>query len=101
LGPGRGIGWSLHWDRYPSFCSAYNIQGESYSLSFLRIITSLLLPLTLLYRAQMENLGIKPYTRKLKQWRAERVVQKYPKYDANVLSQYSRTSGLTGNSLSL
>lgn len=43
-------------------------------------------------RAQMDNLGIKPYTTRVKRWRANRLAQAYPRYDARVLMLYSETS---------
>jgi hypothetical protein len=43
-------------------------------------------------RAQLDNLGIKPYTHKVKQWRAERLAEKFPHYDINVIMNYSKSS---------
>ena len=49
--------------------------------------------LTLQYcRAQMDNLGFKPYTSKIKQMRGERLARAFPKYDARLLIAYSQTA---------
>jgi hypothetical protein len=43
-------------------------------------------------RAQMDNLGIKPYTTRIKRMRAKWLVKDFPQYDAGVLMLYSETS---------
>lgn len=43
-------------------------------------------------RSQLDNLGVKPYTHKVKQWRAERLAEKFPQYDINVVMNYSKSS---------
>lgn len=43
-------------------------------------------------RAQLENLGIKPYTSQLKRMRGERLARAFPQYDARVLIDYSKTA---------
>ena len=43
-------------------------------------------------RAQIQNLGIKPYTAWVKHWRGERLARAFPKYDAEVVIDYSRTA---------
>jgi hypothetical protein len=43
-------------------------------------------------RAQIQNLGLKPYTRKVKDWRAKRLVKAYPQYDERVIMKYSTSS---------
>jgi len=45
-------------------------------------------------RAQLQNLGIKPYTARVKQWRGERLAKAFPQYDAEILIDYSRSSTL-------
>ncbi|GAX26406.1 hypothetical protein FisN_37Hu044 [Fistulifera solaris] len=45
-------------------------------------------------RAQMQNLGIKPYTEAVKSWRGRRLAQAFPQYDANVLIQYSESTDI-------
>jgi len=42
-------------------------------------------------RAQISNLGVRPYTAKLKALRAEKIVQKFPQYDATLLADYSKS----------
>jgi hypothetical protein len=42
-------------------------------------------------RAQLENLGIKPYTQRVKRYRAERLAQAFPQYDPRALLSYSET----------
>lgn len=49
-------------------------------------------------RSQLDNLGIKPYTQKVKQWRAERLAEKFPQYDINVVMAYSKTSTIHASS---
>lgn len=43
-------------------------------------------------RAQMDNLGIKPYTTRIKRMRAKRLVKEFPQYDAGILMLFSETS---------
>lgn len=45
-------------------------------------------------RAQMQNLGIKPYTEAVKNWRGRRLALAFPQYDANVLIQYSESTDI-------
>jgi hypothetical protein len=40
-------------------------------------------------RAQMQNLGVKPYTHWIKHRRAQRLIREFPKYDPLLLSDYS------------
>lgn len=49
-------------------------------------------------RAQLDNLGVKPYTHKVKQWRAERLAEKFPQYDVNVIIAYSKTANIQSES---
>lgn len=51
-------------------------------------------------RAQLDNLGIKPYTHKVKQWRAERLAEKFPQYDVNVIIAYSKSATIHSSSKS-
>jgi hypothetical protein len=44
-------------------------------------------------RAQIENLGYRPYTQFVKQWRGERIASIFPQYDASILIRFSKTSG--------
>jgi len=46
-------------------------------------------------RAQLQNLGLKPFTAHLKMKRAESLVKEYPIYDAEVLKQFSVSDTLT------
>lgn len=48
-------------------------------------------------RAQIENLGVKPYTELVKQWRGERLSQAFPKYDARLLVAFSESAPLYKN----
>jgi len=55
--------------------------------------------LTLQYcRAQMDNLGIKPYTSKIKQMRGERLAKAFPQYDSRFLIAYSQTATIYNTS---
>ena len=45
-------------------------------------------------RAQMENLGIRPYTRKLKQMRATKLAKEFPRYDPRIIQKFSETDPL-------
>jgi hypothetical protein len=45
-------------------------------------------------RAQLNNLGYHPYTRKMKQMRGIRLAQAFPKYDSRLLIQFSESSKL-------
>jgi len=40
-------------------------------------------------RSQLENLGIRPYTLKIKELRADRLIKKYPQYNPDFLKIYS------------
>ncbi|EKX46541.1 hypothetical protein GUITHDRAFT_162980 [Guillardia theta CCMP2712] len=40
-------------------------------------------------RNQMINLGAKPYTGALQQWRARRLCRAYPQYNASIISEFS------------
>lgn len=50
-----------------------------------------------LARAQMINLGIKPYGNFVRNKRATRLVNLYPQYDATHLADYSKNTNLYGN----
>ena len=41
-------------------------------------------------RSQIANLGVRPYTAKLKAMRADKIVRKFPQYDATLLADYSK-----------
>jgi hypothetical protein len=43
-------------------------------------------------RAQIGNLGVKPYTGKVKEWRANRLAEAYPQYDERVIKNFSNSS---------
>lgn len=45
-------------------------------------------------RAQLDNLGIKPYTQRIKRWRAEHLAGLYPQYDSRIVMNYSESSGM-------
>jgi hypothetical protein len=45
-------------------------------------------------RSQLQNLGAKPYTARVKQWRGERLAQAFPQYDAKIIMDYSETSSI-------
>jgi hypothetical protein len=45
-------------------------------------------------RAQIQKLGIKPYTEVVKSFRANRLAAAFPKYDAGVLKGYSKATSL-------
>lgn len=47
-------------------------------------------------RAQMENLGIKPFTSWYKAKRAERLTREFPKYNAHIIEEFSQGDPLTG-----
>lgn len=42
-------------------------------------------------RAQIEKLGMRPYTERMKSFRAKRLAAAFPQYDAGVLMGYSKT----------
>ena len=44
-------------------------------------------------RAQLENLGIRPYTMAMKHRRAKRIAAAFPMYDAKVIMNFSKTAG--------
>jgi hypothetical protein len=45
-------------------------------------------------RSQIQNLGIKPYTELVKQWRGERLAKAFPRYDARLLLAYSESAAI-------
>ena len=45
-------------------------------------------------RAQIQNLGYRPYTQFIKQRRAEQLASLYPQYDASLLINFSKSSSL-------
>jgi hypothetical protein len=45
-------------------------------------------------RSQIQNLGIKPYTELVKQWRGERLAKAFPRYDARILLAYSESAAI-------
>ena len=47
-------------------------------------------------RAQMQNLGIKPYTEAFRHRRAARLVSSYPQYNKYVLTSFSEGDPLSG-----
>eukprot|EP00906_Rhabdomonas_costata_P020833 RCo030314 len=50
-------------------------------------------------RAQLENLGIKPYTSSLKHRRADRLIKNFPKYNPSVLRSFSEGDPLSGRAV--
>lgn len=47
-------------------------------------------------RAQMVNLGLKPFTTYVKERRADRLCREYPGYDKRILSDFSKSDHLMG-----
>ena len=45
-------------------------------------------------RAQMDNLGVKPYTSTLKKMRGRKLALAFPKYDSRVIMDFSETDPL-------
>jgi hypothetical protein len=45
-------------------------------------------------RSQLENLGIKPYTYKIKEMRGQRLIQAFPNYDRDILMAYSTSTSI-------
>lgn len=43
------------------------------------------------HRAQMQNLGIKPYTSWLKEKRAQKLAADFPRYDPVIIQRFSET----------
>ena len=43
-------------------------------------------------RAQIQNLGVSPYTKRIKQWRAERLAAAFPNYDTAVVMAFSKSA---------
>jgi hypothetical protein len=48
-------------------------------------------------RAQLENLGAKPYTSAIKHSRARRLIKEFPKYDAAITASFSTGDSFTPN----
>jgi len=48
-------------------------------------------------RSQIQNLGIKPYTAKILELRAQKLVKMFPKYNAEIVSDYSKVQSLSKN----
>jgi len=48
-------------------------------------------------RAQMQHLGIQPYTGLLKKWRGRQLADQFPQYDAKLVKAFSETSPLWNN----
>lgn len=46
----------------------------------------------------MDNLGIKPYTTRVKRMRANNLAKAFPQYDARVIMMYSETSKMVPGS---
>lgn len=45
-------------------------------------------------RSQLQNLGIKPFTNKLKAMRAEKLARSFPQYDTGIVKAFSKTDPL-------
>jgi len=50
-------------------------------------------------RSQLENLGIRPYTRWVKRYRAENLAKAFPQYQENVIMDYSKTDSFVAGQL--
>ena len=48
-------------------------------------------------RAQIENIGIRPYTRKMMQTRAEKLADAFPRYDRQTLMDFSEAVSFYGD----
>jgi hypothetical protein len=48
-------------------------------------------------RSQIENLGVKPYTSKVKEWRANRLAEAYPQYDQGVIKNFSLSARISNH----
>uniref|UniRef100_A0A7S2YT15 Uncharacterized protein n=1 Tax=Entomoneis paludosa TaxID=265537 RepID=A0A7S2YT15_9STRA len=48
-------------------------------------------------RAQMDNLGVKPYTTRVKHMRAQHLADLYPQYDRNLLMNFSMSKHIVHN----
>jgi len=46
-------------------------------------------------RSQMDNLGVKPYTKKVKEYRASKLADAFPQYKREIITNYSRATPLT------
>jgi hypothetical protein len=51
-------------------------------------------------RSQIENLGVKPYTSKVKEWRANRLAEAYPQYDQRVIKNFSVSARIANHDAS-
>ena len=51
-------------------------------------------------RAQLENLGVKPYTQMYKDRRARRLIQHFPKYNSLIVASFSEGDSLTPSPVS-
>lgn len=49
-------------------------------------------------RSQIQNLGLKPYTEMVIQQRADKLADKFPKYDRDIIHMYSESEPLVKNS---
>lgn len=45
-------------------------------------------------RAQIQNLGIQPYTERVKSMRASELSSAFPKYDKNIIKAFSESNGI-------
>ena len=41
---------------------------------------------------QRQNLGVKPFTERLKSWRADRVASAFPQYDRHIIRDYAKAT---------
>ena len=55
------------------------------------LVTSHFYPPRIHLSAQMANLGIRPFTAKLKEKRSHRLISIFPKYDAGIIEAFSQT----------
>ena len=45
-------------------------------------------------RAQIQNLGLRPYTSSVKKFRADRLASTFPQYDSELIGKYSEAEPL-------
>lgn len=50
-------------------------------------------------RAQLENLGAKPYTQRFRANRADRLIREFPQYNASIVASFSEGDSFTPSAI--
>ena len=64
---------------------------KTYTFRDFFFVSSNTLPYLFCYRAQMKHLGFRPFTSKMKQMRADKLSNAFPRYDEDVIGDFSKT----------